>query len=148
MHPIGRLVTLLLVVPVMAVAADSLPRERVSFNAGWRFQKGDDADWTVSQLDYSVTKPWLLASSADLLGNSAPRPARPAGNLGGDIKQIGPDFDDSSWRQLELPHDWGIEGEFRQEYPGETGKLKWWGTAWYRKHFVLPASDTDRKSVV
>jgi beta-galactosidase len=144
MHPLRRLVTLLLVVPVLAVAADSLPRERVAFNSGWRFQKGDDADWTVAQLDYSVTKPWLLASSADLLGSGALRPARPPGNLGGDIKQIQPEFDDSSWRQLELPHDWGVEGEFRQEYPGETGKLKWWGTAWYRKHFTLPASDSGR----
>lgn len=46
-----------------------------------------------------------------------------------------PDLDDSSWRLLDLPHDWGVEGEFRQEYPGETGKLPWWGRAWYRKHF-------------
>ena len=46
-------------------------------------------------------------------------------------------FDDSSWRLLDLPHDWGVEGEFKQEYPGETGKLPWWGTAWYRKHFTV-----------
>src|SRR5208282_3626651 len=35
-------------------------------------------------------------------------------------------------------HDWGIEGPFRQEYPGGTGKLAWWGVGWYRKHFGIP----------
>lgn len=49
-------------------------------------------------------------------------------------------FDDSSWRTLDLPHDWGVEGPFVQSYPGETGKLEWWGTAWYRKQLRLPAS--------
>ena len=43
-----------------------------------------------------------------------------------------PSFDDSGWRKLTLPHDWGVEGPFEQAYPGETGKLKWWGKAWYR----------------
>jgi len=36
-------------------------------------------------------------------------------------------------RDLDLPHDWGVEGLFKQEYPGETGKLPWWGMASYRK---------------
>ena len=40
---------------------------------------------------------------------------------------------DGKERVLNLPHDWGVEGEFRQEYPGETGKLAWWGKAVYRK---------------
>ena len=52
-----------------------------------------------------------------------------------------PGFDDSAWRTLSLPHDWGVEGPFEQVYPGETGKLAWWGTAWYRKHFSLSAED-------
>ncbi len=49
-----------------------------------------------------------------------------------------PEFDDSAWRQLDTPHDWGIEGPFRQELPGETGKLPWAGIGWYRKHFTAP----------
>ncbi|WP_338762630.1 beta-galactosidase GalB [Massilia sp. METH4] len=56
-----------------------------------------------------------------------------------------PDFDDKTWRPLRLPHDWGIEGPFRQEYPNDTGKLPWWGKAWYRKHFTLPAADAGRR---
>ncbi len=40
---------------------------------------------------------------------------------------------DGANRVLDLPHDWGVEGPFRQEYPGETGKLAWWGDATYTK---------------
>src|ERR1039457_5742213 len=32
-----------------------------------------------------------------------------------------------------------------QEYPGQTGKLPWWGVAWYRKHLEVPASDQGKK---
>jgi len=48
------------------------------------------------------------------------------------------DCDDSSWRQVSVPHDWGVEGGFAQALPGETGKLEWWGTAWYRLHLRVP----------
>ena len=44
---------------------------------------------------------------------------------------------------VDLPHDWGVEGAFVQEYPGETGKLRWWGRAEYRK--VLNCSAEDLK---
>ena len=40
---------------------------------------------------------------------------------------------DGQSRTLDLPHDWGVEGDFRQEYPGESGKLAWWGQAVYTK---------------
>ena len=33
------------------------------------------------------------------------------------------DFNDASWRKLNLPHDWGIEGEFKKENPGAVSKL-------------------------
>ena len=50
-----------------------------------------------------------------------------------------PGFDDKEWRQVDLPHDWGIEGPFKIELPGETGKLPWFGIGWYRKVFPVPA---------
>lgn len=34
---------------------------------------------------------------------------------------------------LDLPHDWGVDGPFNIEFPGETGKLGWWGKAEYSK---------------
>jgi beta-galactosidase len=38
-----------------------------------------------------------------------------------------PRFDDSKWRTVNLPHDWGIEGPFRADLPNRTGKLPWVG---------------------
>ncbi|UDQ97984.1 beta-galactosidase GalB [Lentisphaerota bacterium WC36G] len=54
-------------------------------------------------------------------------------------------FDDSNWRKLNVPHDWGIEGPFRQDLPGNTGKLPWKGIGWYRKDFKVPACDANKK---
>ncbi len=49
-------------------------------------------------------------------------------------------FDDRSWRKLDLPHDWAVEGPFTFEVPGETGRLPWIGIGWYRKSFKAPAA--------
>jgi beta-galactosidase len=127
----------------LAAIADG-PRERTSFNADWRFTKEDPAG-TGDALAYENLKPWLLPTSADFLNIAAPRPSRPAGNIGDTISYTLPTFDDSGWRKLDLPHDWGIEGPFNQDFPGETGKLPWWGVAWYRKHFSVSASDQGKR---
>jgi beta-galactosidase len=129
----------------ISVTVAPAARERISFNAGWLFYKGDPQRWVAGQFDYAVVKPWLLPVAAEFSDVTATRQARPAGNLGSDLKAVRPDFDDNDWRKLDLPHDWGIEGPFKEEYPGDTGKLPWWGVAWYRKHFTLPASDTGRR---
>ena len=55
------------------------------------------------------------------------------------------DYDDSKWRILNLPHDWGIEGPFRQDLEEYTGKLPWRGIGWYRKEFVIPKADKGKK---
>jgi beta-galactosidase len=57
-------------------------------------------------------------------------------------------FADTSWRKLNVPHDWGIEGPFRLELAGETGKLPWKAIGWYRKHFEIPAADKGRRIFV
>ncbi|OYV03622.1 MAG: hypothetical protein CFE26_21195, partial [Verrucomicrobiales bacterium VVV1] len=54
-------------------------------------------------------------------------------------------FNDQSWRPLTLPHDWGIEGPFRMELDGSTGKLPWAGIGWYRKAFKLPAEASNKR---
>ncbi|MFY0625766.1 MAG: DUF4982 domain-containing protein [Reichenbachiella sp.] len=46
-------------------------------------------------------------------------------------------FDDASWRQVSLPHDWAIEGPFDEKYNARTGGLPVHGTGWYRKHFIV-----------
>lgn len=54
-------------------------------------------------------------------------------------------FDDSRWRKLDLPHDWGIEGPFRRDLPSSTGKLPWSGIGWYRKHFRVLHQDKGKR---
>ncbi len=47
-----------------------------------------------------------------------------------------PEYDDSSWRTLDLPHDWSIEGAFSEENPATPGGGALpGGTGWYRKSF-------------
>jgi beta-galactosidase len=125
---------------LVAAEPSSVPvRDRLSFNSDWRFVKGDPTG-TGDQLSYTNIKAWVMVSGAEFTTNSQSLPG-PQGNLGGDVAYTQPGFDDSSWRKLSLPHDWGIEGPFKMEYPGETGKLEWWGVGWYRKHFEVPATD-------
>ena len=59
-----------------------------------------------------------------------------------------PDLDDKNWRLLDLPHDWAVEGPFRIDLEGETGKLPYQGIGWYRKHFSVSAQDAGRRIFV
>src|SRR5437667_3585315 len=49
-----------------------------------------------------------------------------------------PEFNDSLWRQVQLPHDWAIEGPFDSRLNPHTGALPAFGEAWYRKSFLIP----------
>jgi beta-galactosidase len=123
----------------------SSPHERILLNENWRFEKGDPPG-KEGVLTYEKIKNWVRASGNEfVLTSGATKPARPAGNLGEDVVYTRADFNDSVWRQLNLPHDWGVEGGFQQDLPGETGKLAWAGVGWYRKHFVISPSDKGKE---
>ncbi len=55
-----------------------------------------------------------------------------------------PEFDDSQWGTVRLPHDWAIEGPFDPTLNPHTGALPISGTGWYRKSFLLPEAAKDR----
>ncbi len=55
-----------------------------------------------------------------------------------------PGFQDSQWRQIQLPHDWAIEGPFDSHMNPHTGALPIFGTGWYRKAFTMPESAKGR----
>jgi beta-galactosidase len=127
-----------------AAAADTPPRQKLSLDADWRFIKGDPADANGS-LAYTEIKPWILPNGNAFLVSTTVKPVRPDGNLGGNISYIQPGFDDSSWRSLSLPHDWGIEGPFNATLEGATGRLPWAGIGWYRRHLDIHASDAGKR---
>jgi len=58
-----------------------------------------------------------------------------------------PGFDDRTWRRLDLPHDWSIEGTPREDAPG-GGRVGFYpsGVGWYRKAFRLPAGPRARRA--
>ena len=62
--------------------------------------------------------------------------------LGDSIQMSQSRYDDSSWRLLDLPHDWAIEGDFSDSNPsGASGGALPGGVGWYRKHLrvnVIP----------
>lgn len=135
------LLVLALVQPCLADTAPA-PREKISLDDNWRFTPDDPAN-TGDALDYSRLSKWIECTGAEY--STQPAAAKPEGNPGADVSYVQPGFDDSGWRQLNLPHDWAIEGQANQEYDGETGKLKYWGPVWYRKHFEIPAADSGKK---
>jgi beta-galactosidase len=135
----------------LTLRAAEASRTRESFNSGWRFTKGDDPS-TGESLTYERVKDWVLPTGDDLLPYRVARRVKPDGAPGGKFPGPGAipayaraDFNDTGWRALTLPHDWGIEGPFQQQLSGDTGKLPWFGIGWYRKSFALPAADAGRQ---
>lgn len=55
-----------------------------------------------------------------------------------------PLLNENAWRTLDLPHDWSIEGPFSKDYASSTGFLPA-GIGWYRKSFIVPSTEKDRK---
>jgi len=66
--------------------------------------------------------------------------------LGNDSLAFKPEFDDSQWRKLNIPHDWSIEGEFSEDnLTTPSGGALPAGIGWYRKVFTIPESEKDKR---
>jgi beta-galactosidase len=113
------------------------PREQLLFDFGWKFTFGHGTDpskdlgFGFGQSDFSKT---------------------------GDFKFAKARFDDSAWRELDLPHDWAVELSFVHDDSGNgDSQLRSHGykplgrrypetsVGWYRREFEIPASDVGRR---
>src|SRR5579875_1537670 len=57
-----------------------------------------------------------------------------------------PEFADGRWRELHLPHDWSIEGEFAEDAAAKgNGAYLPTGVGWYRKEFALPGAARGKR---
>jgi beta-galactosidase len=129
----------------LAAGQSESGRRVVNFNGDWRFAKGDP-NGAAGKLSYNTIRDWVLATGVPFTKDpNLARKGRPQGNPGADVAYTQSEFDDRLWRSLTLPHDWGIEGPFDPKAPGGTGKLPFFGTGWYRKHFTVPAANEDRR---
>jgi beta-galactosidase len=54
-------------------------------------------------------------------------------------------LDDSSWRKLNVPHDWAIEMPFDPKNNARNGGLTIDGIAWYRKHFTIDSNNKNKQ---
>ncbi len=62
-------------------------------------------------------------------------------NLGSGSEAV--DYNDSAWRDVDLPHDYSIEQEYTKNGEAESGYLPG-GTGWYRKTFTLDEAWKDK----
>jgi beta-galactosidase len=65
--------------------------------------------------------------------------------LGDDSTATNTNYNDAAWRNLTLPHDWSIEGDFSKDNPATTqGGALPGGIGWYRKIFTVPVSSKNK----
>ena len=107
-------------------------REQLSMDFGWRFHLGHSSD-PSRDFEFGGGDTASQTKTGDAVG------------------AIRPDFDDSNWREINLPHDWAVELDFDakaecyhgyrplgREYPSTS-------IGWYRKTFELAQSDEGKR---
>jgi beta-galactosidase len=143
-------------VPPNTIATNTLvnftasPRERVLIDSAWRFQLGDPGDVTTNVTVYLEISNLAKLAAADVDAETALQASRPdpvATHAGEDISFVMTNYNDSSWRMLDLPHDWVVELPFDSGGNISHGLKAKSGTnniGWYRRTFTLPAGDAGK----
>ncbi|NDG70483.1 MAG: DUF4982 domain-containing protein [Proteobacteria bacterium] len=112
---------LFLLATVFPLGAAETARERLSFDQGWLFHQGD--------IPFPEVK-----------GHQASYQNAKAGAASGAASQA---FDDTGWREVDLPHDWASESPIDKDANLAQGFRKR-GFAWYRRHFQIDPSDRGK----
>ncbi len=122
--------------------------ENLTYPRAPRFRRAESASTNAFSPTSGIAQ-YILPTGNDFIADPAKRYPQPQGNYGADIPYVDPSFDDGNWRQLDLPHDFAIEGPFippgQAGSDGATGRLPYFGVAWYRKHLSIPASDAGKQ---
>jgi len=101
--------------------ASDLPREKLSLDRGWLFHWGDVPFPVVSGHQTS----YLNAKAGAATGAAAPI------------------YDDTDWRELNLPHDWASEAPFDPKANLAQG-YRPRGIGWYRRYLQLDPADRGK----
>gem|GEM_PF-453572 len=108
-------------------------RDKMSMDRNWKFHFGDASD-TRNDFDYNIN--YNLSKAGSARGC------------------IAPDFNDSSWRNLDLPHDWAVEQDFvnikndglqDHGFKAVGGLFPKTSIGWYRKSFMVSPMDSGNK---
>jgi len=108
-------------------------RQQLLFDFGWRFHLGDAAS---AEGDFGYGEHASFAKAGDAAGAARP------------------EFNDSSWRKVNLPHDWAVELEFvnvndedvrSHGYKPVGRRFPKTTIGWYRRAFVIPEEDKGKR---
>ena len=115
-------------------AQSFVPRKTINFDEGWKFHLGHAADAT-KDFNYKIANIFSKTGKADSTA-------------------IENKFNDSTWRNLDLPHDWAVELPFINNrsfdvmshgYKPVGGLFPETSIGWYRKHFTIPGADSGQR---
>ena len=107
----------------------------VVINNDWTFAMGNA---TSKELDYTHGTEYFTYICKAQSSNHSHAP-------------IMPEFDDSSWQKVSLPHDWAVDLPYSPEASHSHGyKCIGWkypenSVGWYRKHIEIPAEDKGKQ---
>lgn len=107
----------------------------VVINNDWTFAMGNAAS---KELDYTHGTEYFTYICKVQSSNHSHAP-------------IMPEFDDSSWQKVSLPHDWAVDLPYSPEASYSHGyKCIGWkypenSVGWYRKHIEIPAEDKGKQ---
>jgi beta-galactosidase len=123
---------LFIIIPMTVFSQHTASREHLLMDFNWRFAYGHAYD--ASQ-DFETSTGYFSYFAKASYGDGA----------------AAKDFDDRSWRKLDVPHDWAVELPFDSTASYSHGfkaigrKFPNASVGWYRKHFSIPSNDLGRK---
>ncbi len=119
---------------LVTFSQSSASRQRINLDKNWKFHFGHAAN-PEKDFNYSIATIFSKSGGA----------ARTA---------IEPRFKDSTWRTLDLPHDWAVELPFvnidnrdveSHGYKPVGGLFPETSIGWYRKHFTIARADSGQR---
>ena len=115
------------------------PREHLLFDFDWRFIHGNANDPT-KDLNFGGVGGYQKGNIETSFAKT------------GRFALAQPQFDDASWRRIDLPHDWGVELPFVDDPSQRLRGYKPLGrnypetsVGWYRRTFHIPIEDQGRR---
>ena len=122
---------------LLVAALPAASQQRINIDDNWKFHFGHAAD-PARDFNYGVAN--LFAKNGAATGTA-----------------IATNFNDSTWRTLNLPHDWAVELPFLYKnnfdvqshgYKPVGGLFPETSIGWYRKHFHVSRSDSGQRMQV
>jgi len=109
-------------------------RQKIRMDDNWKFSFGHAED---PARDYNFSLANIFKKTGEAVGTA-----------------VAPDFDDSNWRTLNLPHDWAVELPYQKSdnpdvmahgYKPVGGHFPETSIGWYRKRFNIDRADSMKK---